>query len=202
MRYRLIQTFEDEAVALDQDLESGRFLLSIPVFDGNRQSLEFYELTPEEYERVSNDATARQELTTLCRARQNDSRLAEPLSSLRGAPCLPDEWRGISLLKVYSSGGREFRPLQVFWKEQFAFGYDQKSQKYILKIRIDLPTAMSGMTSDESYEVTEEEVGKVLHDPAALIYLAAKCQTHNNDANLLEEMRVPRGSACHVGKWP
>ncbi len=202
MRYRLLQSFEDEKMCLDQDLDTNQFLLSIPIFDGNRQYLESYILTPEEYERVAKDATARKELTTLCRARQNDSRLAEPLPSVRGTPCLPNKGRGEALIKVYSSRGHEFRSLQVFWKEQFAFSYDQKSQKYFLQIRVDLPTVMSDVTSDESYEVTEEEVGQVLDDPEALIYLAAKCQTHNNDANLLEDMRVPRGSPCHVGKWP
>ncbi|MBB5039005.1 hypothetical protein [Prosthecobacter dejongeii] len=202
MRYRLLQSLEDEKMCLDQDLDTNQFLLSIPIFDGNRQYLESYKLTPEEYWLASQDAAARQALTAKCRARENDDRMSQPLPPVRGEPCPPGKWRGSSLIQMSLDNGREFRVYEVFQKEQFAFGYDQKSQKYILQIRVDLPTVMSDVTSDESYEVTEEEVGQVLDDPEALIYLAAKCQTHNNDANLLGDMRVPRGSPCHVGKWP
>lgn len=157
-------------MSLDQDLDTGRFLLSIPLFDGNRQYLESYELTPEEYELVSQDAAARQALTAKCRARENDGHLTQPLPPVRGEPCVPDHQFGSGLIDALPLfNGRQFRPLQVFWKEQFSLEIDQVSGKLFIIIRANIPNAPSEMTYNELYKVADEETAQVCHDPAALI---------------------------------
>ncbi|MBB5037417.1 hypothetical protein [Prosthecobacter dejongeii] len=204
MFFRPLHTFKDEMLSLDRDLETGLRYLCIPVFDGNVQSSEHYALTAEEFDLLTVDAAAREAMAGRCRARLEDARLAEPPVLPRGEPCLPEGFRGGALINHYPSrdGLRDARVLKVFWNEQFSLACDLISREFYLDIVVLLPTGASGMTVSECYRLTPEEVRRVRHDHAALIHLAAKCQTHHNDAQLMSPPLVQRGIPCHVGVWP
>lgn len=195
MRYHLLQTFEQEKVCLDQDLDTGSYLLSIPVFDGNRQYLESYLLTQEDYEQVSKNADARQTLTAKCRARQNDAQLVEAPPAVRGIPCATDEWRGGALINIHSEKQSQLRALQIFAKEQFCLKVDQASQTYLLSIRVLIDGPLNDFTDSEYYEVTAEEYEVVSKDTQALIAMAALCQLRCIPSRLIG--KLCKGAACH-----
>ena len=202
MMYRLLQTFREENFCLDRELDSGMICLCIPVFDGVRQYGERYELTLEEYERSRLEPAWLVSLAEKCRRRENDDRLVDLPPLVRGEPYSINDWRfgeGL-ILNHHERNGDEVRTLQVFKREMFSLGCNLDSRIFFLRICTSIGP-MDAMGSDE-YEVTPEEYEAAARDREALIYLAAKCQTGNNDARLMGEMRVRRHSACHVGKWP
>ncbi len=76
--YTPIELFEEERYGLEQHTASGRYCQSIAVCTPWVEYLEHYELTPEEFEKVSADATARLVLVAKCRRKGNDDRLFVP----------------------------------------------------------------------------------------------------------------------------
>lgn len=87
MNFTDIKVFPKERYSIEQDLDSGKYYLSFPVFNGMAEYEEFYEILPEELERILEDEASRTELLEKSRSRQNDGRLLLKPGKMRGSPC-------------------------------------------------------------------------------------------------------------------
>jgi hypothetical protein len=77
---------EERDIALGQELESGRYYLSIPVGHNLCDYEEYYELSPEEFRELSQDGEKMEALADKCRRRENDERLIIKPGPSRGTP--------------------------------------------------------------------------------------------------------------------
>lgn len=82
-----IQVSKKGRCAINQDLDSGKYYLSFPVFNGYVDYEEYYEVLPKELESIMRDEAALQVLLQKSRNRQNDERLLLKPGSIRGSPC-------------------------------------------------------------------------------------------------------------------
>jgi hypothetical protein len=86
MQFDDIFIFKSERFAVGQEQDSGKYYLSIPVSNGLVEYEEYYEITPEEFERFSAALAEMRELAELSRARKLDARLIMKPGSKRGSP--------------------------------------------------------------------------------------------------------------------
>ncbi len=186
--YTPIELFEEERYGLEQHTASGRYCLSIAVCTPWVEYLEHYELTPEEFEKVSANVTARLELVAKCRVRKNDDRLMEPPPADRGTPCTGD--RGGCLFYVDSN--LPFRTLQNFRAEWFSLRQEIATGTYCLSIPVDITPHFQ---SSEEYELTPEEYRHLSQDKTALLALKKKCCDRQNDARFMGPIPSKRGTS-------
>ena len=71
-------------IGIEED--SGKFYLSIPVFNGLVEYEEYYEISADEFKDFSDDLDNAKELVTLCRERKADKRLIQQPGKRRGSP--------------------------------------------------------------------------------------------------------------------
>jgi hypothetical protein len=86
MKFDDIFIFKKERFSIGQETDSGKFYLSIPVFNGMVEYEEYYEMTKEEFERFSDALVSMRELAELCRSHNNDENLIMKPGRLRGSP--------------------------------------------------------------------------------------------------------------------
>lgn len=86
MRFDDIIIFKSDRFAIGQELDSGKFYLSIPVSNGLVEYEEHYELTADERERFSASFVQMRELAERCRSHNNDDRLIIEPGMKRGSP--------------------------------------------------------------------------------------------------------------------
>lgn len=82
-----IKVSKKDRYAINQDLDSGKYYLSFPVFNGYVDYEEYYEVLPDELESIMRDETALQLLLKKSHNRENDERLLLKPGSIRGSPC-------------------------------------------------------------------------------------------------------------------
>lgn len=82
-----IQVFRKERYSIDRDLDSGKYYLSFPVFNGMVEYEEYYEILSTEIDSIMKDEGARKRLLETSRNHQNDDRLLFKPGRLRGDPC-------------------------------------------------------------------------------------------------------------------
>ncbi len=86
MNKKVIKLFKEEWFSVDQDLDTQKYYLSIPVFNGYAQYDEDYELLPDEFEALMKNEAALRALVQKCRDRKNDARLRLKPGRIRGYP--------------------------------------------------------------------------------------------------------------------
>lgn len=69
------KVWKDKRFSIDQDLDSGKHYLAFPVFNGNVEYEEYYEILPDELEHLLEDESALLALVEKSRRRENDDRL-------------------------------------------------------------------------------------------------------------------------------
>ena len=84
MKFKDITVYNDDFFALGQETDSGRYYLSIPVSNRLVDYEEYYELTDDEFQRLSDDVERLKGLAQKCRERKNDDRLMMKPGSDRG----------------------------------------------------------------------------------------------------------------------
>ena len=82
-----IKVSKKDRYAINRDLDSGKYYLSFPVFNGYVDYEEYYEVLPDELESIMRDETALQLLLQKSHNRENDERLLLKPGSIRGSPC-------------------------------------------------------------------------------------------------------------------
>lgn len=82
-----IKVSKKDRYAINRDLDSGKYYLSFPVFNGYVDYEEYYEVLPDELESIMRDETALQLLLQKSHNRENDERLLLKPGSIRGYPC-------------------------------------------------------------------------------------------------------------------
>ena len=87
MNFRDIQVFAQDRYSIEQDIDTGKYYLSFPVFNGLAEYEEYYEILPDELGTILRDEPARRMLLEKSRNRQNDDRLLLKPGRLRGSPC-------------------------------------------------------------------------------------------------------------------
>jgi hypothetical protein len=82
-----IHVFREDGYSIEQDLDTGKYYLSFPVFNGMAEYSEYYEILPDEIEMVLSDEGCRKRLLEKSRTRLNDERLLFKPGRMRGSPC-------------------------------------------------------------------------------------------------------------------
>lgn len=86
MNFDDIIVFRQERFAIGQEIDSGRYYLSIPVSNDLVEYEEYYELTPQEFANFSKGLDEMRRLAAECRSRREDVRLIMKPGSKRGDP--------------------------------------------------------------------------------------------------------------------
>ena len=87
MKIENIFISRSERFSVGQEMESGRYCLSFPVYNGLVEYSEYYELTPDEFERFTNGKDDLRQLLSECKERLHDDRLMQQPGRKRGYPC-------------------------------------------------------------------------------------------------------------------
>lgn len=87
MKFKDIKVFREERYSIEQDVDSGKYYLSFPVFNGLAEYNELYEIPPGELELILGDEKVRMQMVEKSRRRENDDRLLFKPGRVRGTPC-------------------------------------------------------------------------------------------------------------------
>lgn len=82
-----VRVFREERCSIEKDLESGKYYLSFPVFNGMVDYTEYYEIPSNDLNSILNDEKSRKQLLDKSRSRQNDDHLLFKPGKMRGSPC-------------------------------------------------------------------------------------------------------------------
>lgn len=87
MKFRDILVDKEYRFAIEEDLESGNFYISFPVFNGLSEYSEFYQINQHELINFLNNRDLLKEFVKKCKDRQMDDRLLMKPGRIRGEPC-------------------------------------------------------------------------------------------------------------------
>ncbi len=86
MKFNDLFVFRADYFTIGQEVESGRYYLSIPVSNGFVEYEEYFGLSEEEFARFSAGLEEMRALAKECQARREDERLLTKPGSKRGEP--------------------------------------------------------------------------------------------------------------------
>lgn len=78
--------FKKDRFSIGQEIDLKKYYLSIPVSNGLVEYEEYYELTKEEFDRLSNGVAEVRRLAEQCKLRKADDRLIMKPGAKRGSP--------------------------------------------------------------------------------------------------------------------
>ena len=87
MKLSDVHVYREDRCSIEQDLDSGKYYLTFPVFNGMAEYTEYYEILPDEVDAIMNNEAFRKRLLAKSRNRQNDDRLLFKPGRIRGSPC-------------------------------------------------------------------------------------------------------------------
>jgi len=87
MKFKDILVDKESRFAIEEDLESGNFYISFPVFNGLAEYSEFYRISHDELIEFMNNIDYLKEFVRKCKDRQMDDRLLMTPGRIRGEPC-------------------------------------------------------------------------------------------------------------------
>ena len=87
MKLSDVHVYREDRYSIEQDLDSGKYYLSFPVFNGMAEYTEYYEILPDELDAIMNNEAFRKRVLAKSRNRQNDDRLLFKPGRMRGSPC-------------------------------------------------------------------------------------------------------------------
>jgi hypothetical protein len=87
MKFRDILVNKERRYAIEEDLESGTFYITFPVFNGLTEYSEFYKISNKELEIFLANIDLLENFVKKCKERKMDDRLLMKPGRLRGEPC-------------------------------------------------------------------------------------------------------------------
>lgn len=87
MKFKDILVNKENRFAIEEDLESGNFYISFPVFNGLAEYSEFYKISQEELDNFLINMDLLKDFVKKCKDRHMDDRLLMKPGRLRGEPC-------------------------------------------------------------------------------------------------------------------
>jgi len=86
MKICYIKQIKEDRFAFAKDEESGKYCISIPVFNGMAEYNEYYEISNHEYDEFSANLKKAKTFVQNCRERKEDARLMQKPGRMRGSP--------------------------------------------------------------------------------------------------------------------
>jgi hypothetical protein len=87
MNFETLIVFKKERFAIEREIDSGKYCVSFPVFNGIVEYSEYYEITDAEFSVFKVDLQFLQQFVSRCKNREEDQRLMGKSGPIRGEPC-------------------------------------------------------------------------------------------------------------------
>ena len=87
MKFKDVDVNKEKRFSIEEDLESGNFYISFPVFNGLAEYSEFYKISKEELDNFLIYKDLLKDFVTRCKDRKMDDRLLMKPGRIRGEPC-------------------------------------------------------------------------------------------------------------------
>ncbi|MBF0364622.1 MAG: hypothetical protein HQK50_03570 [Oligoflexia bacterium] len=86
MKFVAIKVFRDDWFSIEQEIQSGKFYITIPVDNGMVEYSEYYEINEDELDNFLNNLDSVKKFVKDCRDHLNDDRLLIKPGKIRGKP--------------------------------------------------------------------------------------------------------------------
>lgn len=87
MKLRDVFVSKEDRFAIEEDLETGAYYISFPVFNGLTEYSEFYKISKEELDLFLGNVNLLKDFVMNCKNRKMDERLLMKPGKVRGNPC-------------------------------------------------------------------------------------------------------------------